>query len=58
MAPKKSIQYILYGTLCIVSLVIALLVFWWITGKPYTVEDFSTQMPYMVLVGLTGTGEI
>jgi hypothetical protein len=40
--------------LCIVSLIIALIFFWWFTGKPYTRENFATPVPYMILVGLSG----
>jgi hypothetical protein len=43
---------------CIVSLIIALIFFWWFTGKPYTKENFATPMPYIVLVGLTTGGDV
>lgn len=55
---KKSLQYILYYIICITLLIIALIFFWWFTGKPYTKENFVTPAPYMVLVGLTATGDV
>ena len=55
---KKSLQHILYYTICVVSLIIALLVLWWVTTKPYTEESFISLMPQMVLIGLTGVGDV
>jgi hypothetical protein len=43
---------------CIVSLIIALIFFWWFTHRPYTKENFATPMPYIVMVGLTTGGRI
>ena len=44
--------------LCIVSLIIALIFFWWFTHRPYTKENFATPMPYIVMVGLTSDGKV
>ena len=49
----KSLQYMLYTTVCIVSFIIALIIIWWFLEKPYTKEDFIVPAPYMVMVGLS-----
>lgn len=37
---------------------VALIFFVWFTSKPYTMENFATKAPYMVLVGLTADGKV
>ena len=54
----KTLQYVLYSTVCIVSLIIVFICFWWFTAKPYTKEDFIVAAPYVVMVGLTSTGAV
>ena len=58
MGKVKYLQYILYGTVCIVSFLIALICIWWFLEKPYTKEDFIIPAPYVVMAGLTSTGEV
>ena len=58
MGKVKYLQYILYGTVCIVSLMIALICIWWFLEKPYTKEDFIVAAPYVVMVGITSTGGV
>ena len=55
---KDYLRYMLYSTICIVSVVVALIFFVWFTSKPYTMESFATKAPYMVLVGLTADGKV
>ena len=52
----KTLQYILYSTVCIVSLIIGLICIWWFLEKPYTKEDFAVPPPFIVLVGLGQNG--
>lgn len=57
--PKASyLQYILYATVCIVSIFVALICMWWFTQKPYTKEDFIVPSPYLVMVGMTSSGGV
>ena len=58
MGKVKYLQYILYGTVCIVSFLIALICIWWFLEKPYTKEDFIIPAPYVVMAGLTSKGEV
>jgi hypothetical protein len=55
---NRSLRHVLYATMCVLMLIIALIFFWWFTGKGYTVESFITPSPYMVLVGITSGGEL
>ncbi len=55
---KDYLRYMLYSTICIVTVVVALIFFEWFTSKPYTMESFATQAPYMILVGVTAGGEV
>jgi hypothetical protein len=54
----KSLHYILYATVCIVSFIIALILIWWFLEKPPTKEDFIVASPYMVMVGLKSDGTV
>lgn len=54
----KTLQYMLYSTVCIVSLIIVFICFWWFTAKPYTKEDFIVAAPYVVMAGLTSNGAV
>ena len=53
---KDYLRYTLYSTICIVTVMVALIFFVWFTSKPYTMESFATKAPYMVLVGLATDG--
>jgi hypothetical protein len=55
---KDYLRYMLYSTICIVTVMVALIFFVWFTSKPYTMESFATKAPYMVLVGLTADGKV
>jgi hypothetical protein len=55
---KDYLRYMLYSTICIVTVIVALIFFEWFTSKPYTMESFATQAPYMILVGVTAGGEV
>ena len=55
---KKSLQHMLYATICVVSVIIGLLVLWWVTSKPYTEENFISLMPHIVMIGLTSSGDV
>jgi len=55
---KDYLRYMLYSTICIVTVMVALIFFVWFTSKPYTMESFATKSPYMVLVGLTADGKV
>ena len=57
--PKTAyLHYMLYSTVCIVSILIALIIVWWFSQKPYTKEDFVIPSPYVVMVGLTADGVV
>ena len=54
----KYLQYMLYATVCIVTLLVALLCMWWFMETPYTKEDFLVPAPFMVMVGLATDGRV
>ena len=55
---KGSMPYILYYIMCMAVLIIAITFFWWFTAIPYTMEPFITPNAYIIMVGLTNTGQV
>ena len=53
----KTLHYVLYTTVCIVSLIIVFICFWWFTAKPYSKEDFIMPAPYLVMVAVSTNGK-
>ena len=53
-----KLRYMLYGTVCIVMILVILICIWWFTTKAYTKEDFIVPAPYMVMAGLTSSGAV
>jgi len=58
MGKNKQLQYMLYGTVCIVLIIILLMCVWWFLHKPYTKEDFIVPAPYLVMAGITADGKV
>jgi len=54
----KTLRYMLYATVCIVSLIIVLICLWWATTKYYTKEDFIVPAPYMMMAAINEKGDV
>ena len=55
---RKTLRYMLYTTVCIVSLIIVLTCLWWFTTSPYTKEDFIVPAPYLAMAAIDSVGTL
>jgi hypothetical protein len=58
MGKNKQLQYMLYGTVCIVLIITVLICFWWLLQKPYTKEDFIVPAPYLVMAAISTDNKV
>ena len=58
MGKNKQLQYMLYGTVCIVLIITILIYSWWLLQKPYTKEDFIVPAPYLVMAAISTDNKV